>query len=136
VINPSGIVSKNTLISYDGFTVKYNFADEVALDSLNNAQDINKIVEQSNNFDEFRDKVYSKGLLTLIGNLSITNNNSSDTYTFPDLRLCIENDVGELVYGLDLVVKNLESFKTSSIAIAQGETEGLGIFALLDEKIF
>jgi hypothetical protein len=133
-INPSGIVEKNTLISYGGFIVKYNFADEVVLDSLNNAKDINQIMRQSNNFDEFRDKVYLNGLLTPIGNLAVTNNNSSDTYTFPDLRLCIENNTGELIYGLDLVVKNLESFKTSSIAIAQGETDGLGMLALLDGK--
>jgi len=89
VINPSGIVSKNTLVSYDGFTVKYIFADEVALDSLNKAQNINKIVSQTNNFDEFRDKIYANGFLTRIGNLSVANNSSPDVYTFPDLRLCI-----------------------------------------------
>ena len=132
VINPSGIVSKNTLISYDGFTVKSTFVDSVKLSDFDIARDINKVKNSISNFDEFQAEIYKKPFLVKIGSVSVENNNSSSQYTYPDIRLCIEDKKGDLIYGLDSIAVDLKSLLNSSVNILPGKAQTLNMFALLD----
>jgi hypothetical protein len=113
VINPSGIVGKNTLISYGNFDVSSVFVDKI-------------------NFENLMSKESQK-----IASIFIKGKNGASIYDYPDVRGCIANKDGDLLYGIELCMNECDNLrnlnfeiKSSTASITNDYT--LDVFASLD----
>lgn len=130
ILIPSGIVAKNTLVSYDNFEIKSSFVDSVELNKFTFSR---KQIPQYDPVakDSYQQEEIQKNSIK-IGTISINNTAKDSSYQYPDMTACIENKLGDLVYGLGICMNNCDNTMDSAFEIPANQTLSLEILASLD----